>query len=55
MKSTHFDTKGAARMVDVSSKKASKRIAVATSRIDMKKNTFEMVSKGKHKKEMFFQ
>ncbi len=50
MKSTHFDTKGAARMVDVSSKKASKRIAVATSRIVMKKNTFEMVSKGKHKK-----
>ena len=50
MKSTHFDNKGSARMVDVSSKKASKRIAIATSRIDMKKNTFEMVSNGKHKK-----
>ena len=50
MRSTHFDNKGAARMVDVSSKNTSKRVAMASSKIFMKKNTFEMVTKGKHKK-----
>ena len=38
MKSSHFDNKGSARMVDVSSKKISKRIAIACSKIFMKKN-----------------
>ena len=50
MKSSHFDSKGAARMVDVSSKKISKRLSIASSKIYMKKNTFEMITKGKHKK-----
>ena len=53
MRSTHFDNKGAARMVDVSSKNTSNRVAMASSKIFMKKNTFEMVTKGKHKKVMF--
>ena len=50
MKSTHFDNKGAARMVDVSTKNTSKRVATASSKIFMKKNTLEMITKGKHKK-----
>ena len=50
MKSTHFDNKGAARMVDVSSKNTSKRVATASSKIFMKKNTLEMITEGKHKK-----
>ena len=38
-------------MVDVSSKKTSKRVAVASSsKIFMKKNTFEMIKEGNHKK-----
>ena len=50
MKSTHFDNKGAARMVDVSTKNTSKRVATASSKIFMKKNTLEMITEGKHKK-----
>ena len=50
MKSSHFDNKGSARMIDVSSKKPSKRIAIASSKIFMNKNTFNMVKLGKHKK-----
>ena len=50
MKSSHFDNKGSARMVDVSSKKPSKRIAIAGSKIFMNKDTFNMVKLGKHKK-----
>jgi len=50
MKSTHFTNKGAARMVDVSSKSSSKRVAIASSKIFMKKKTFDMVAKGQHKK-----
>ncbi len=50
MKSSHFDKKGSARMVDVSSKKISKRTAKASSKILMKKNTFEMIKEGSHKK-----
>ncbi len=50
MKSSHFDNKGSARMIDISSKKISKRIAIASSKIFMKKNTFEMVKDGSHKK-----
>ncbi len=50
MKSSHFDNKGLARMVDISSKKISKRIAIASSKIFMKKNTFEMIRDGNHKK-----
>ena len=50
MKSSHFDSKGSARMIDVSSKKSSKRVAIACSIISMKKNTFEMIKFGNHKK-----
>ena len=50
MKSSHFDNKGLARMVDISSKKISKRIAIASSKVFMKKNTFEMIRDGNHKK-----
>ena len=49
MKSTHFDNKGAARMVDVSSKNTSKRVATASSKIFMKKYIRDD-NKGKHKK-----
>ena len=50
MKSSHFDNKGSARMIDISEKKVSKRIAIASSKITMKKNTFEMIKDGNHKK-----
>jgi cyclic pyranopterin phosphate synthase len=50
MKSSHFDKKGSARMVDISTKKTSKRIAIASSKIFMKKNTFQMIKDGNHKK-----
>ena len=50
MKSSHFDKKGSARMVDISSKKVTKREAIATSKIFMKKKTFDMVKAGAHKK-----
>ena len=50
MKSSHFNKKGLARMVDLSSKKSSKRVAIAISKIKMKKNTLNMISLGKHKK-----
>ena len=53
MKSSHFDNKGSARMVDVSSKKPSKRIAIAGSKIFMNKDTFNMVNLENIKKEMF--
>ena len=50
MKSSHFDKKGSARMVDISSKKVTKREAIASSKIFMKKKTFDMVKAGAHKK-----
>ena len=50
MKFSHFNNQGSARMVDVSSKKVSKRVSIASSKVFMKKNTFDMVAKGKHKK-----
>ena len=50
MKSSHFDNKGSARMIDISTKKISKRIAIACSKIFMKKNTFDMIKDGNHKK-----
>ena len=50
MKSSHFDNKGSARMIDVSTKKISKRKAIACSKIFMKKNTFDMIKNGSHKK-----
>ena len=50
MKSSHFDNKGSARMIDISKKKISNRIAIACSKIFMKKNTFDMIKDGNHKK-----
>ncbi|MAJ24344.1 MAG: cyclic pyranopterin monophosphate synthase MoaC [Rickettsiales bacterium] len=50
MKSTHFDNKGAAKMVDVSKKKTTTRIAKAQGHVYMKKTTLEMIKKGAHKK-----
>ena len=50
MKSSHFDNKGSARMIDISTKKISKRIAIACSKIFMKKKTFDMIKDGNHKK-----
>ena len=50
MKSTHFDNKGSARMVDISKKKITTRKAIAQGKIFMKKTTLDMVIKGNHKK-----
>lgn len=50
MQSSHFDKKGAAKMVDISKKKITTRIAVAEGFIHMKKNTLDMIQKGLHKK-----
>ncbi|MCU7959130.1 MAG: cyclic pyranopterin monophosphate synthase MoaC [gamma proteobacterium symbiont of Bathyaustriella thionipta] len=47
---THIDAKGAARMVDVSDKDISERIAVAQAHIVMQPETLQMVMAGKHKK-----
>lgn len=40
---THFDEKGRSRMVDVSSKEATERIAVARGSISMKPATFRLI------------
>ena len=50
MQSSHFDKKGAAKMVDISKKKITTRIAVAEGFIHMKKTTLDMIQKGLHKK-----
>ena len=47
---SHFDTKGAARMVDVSDKPETERVAVATATVIMAKETLELVLKGGAKK-----
>lgn len=46
-KFTHFDIEGNARMVDVSEKKETERVAIAVSRIKMSKETLELIEKGK--------
>ena len=43
---THFDAEGRARMVDVSGKKASGRIAVAEGRVRMAPETLRLVEEG---------
>ncbi len=50
MKSTHFDKKGSAKMVDISKKKITTRTAIAQGYIHMKKTTMDMIKKGSHKK-----
>ncbi|MCB1744184.1 MAG: cyclic pyranopterin monophosphate synthase MoaC, partial [Gammaproteobacteria bacterium] len=47
---THFDSRGAAHMVDVSSKQESHRVAVAAGRIRMQPRTLEHVERGENKK-----
>ncbi|MFW9616117.1 cyclic pyranopterin monophosphate synthase MoaC [Aquabacterium sp.] len=44
---THFDQQGQAHMVDVSSKQATVRVAVAQGRIIMQPATFSLVKEGK--------
>jgi cyclic pyranopterin monophosphate synthase len=47
---THIDTKGEARMVDVSAKPATERIAVAEGRVVMSQATLELIVSGNAKK-----
>jgi cyclic pyranopterin phosphate synthase len=49
-KLTHFDTSGQAHMVNVGDKPNTHRVAVATGKITMLPQTFEMVEAGNHKK-----
>ena len=46
-KLTHFDKSGNARMVDVSEKKETARVAIAVSRIRVSKETLELIEAGK--------
>jgi cyclic pyranopterin phosphate synthase len=47
---THFDAKGDARMVDVSAKDETERVAIAGGRITMRKATLEKIMAGDMKK-----
>jgi cyclic pyranopterin phosphate synthase len=47
---THIDSKGEARMVDVSAKPATERVAVAEGRVLMTKATLELIISGNAKK-----
>jgi cyclic pyranopterin phosphate synthase len=47
---THIDTKGEARMVDVSAKPATERLAVAEGRVVMSKATLGLIVSGNAKK-----
>jgi cyclic pyranopterin monophosphate synthase len=47
---THIDAKGEARMVDVSQKPATERIAVAEGAVVMQKTTLELITQGNAKK-----
>ncbi len=47
---SHFDTKGAARMVDVSEKPETERVAIATATVLMAKKTLDLVLRGGAKK-----
>ena len=47
---THFDSKGDAHMVDVSSKDNTDRIAIAKGNVSMKRETFDIMTAGKAKK-----
>ena len=49
-KLTHFDERGAARMVDVGGKSETHRVAVAAGNISMQRETFERVLAGTAKK-----
>lgn len=47
---THFNENGQAHMVDVGAKDRTHRIAIASGRIHMHKDTFQMVAQGNSKK-----
>jgi cyclic pyranopterin phosphate synthase len=47
---THFDAQGQAHMVDVGAKSSTRRIAVATGRIDMLPATLALIASGTAKK-----
>src|SRR5271170_4175967 len=47
---THIDAKGEARMVDVSAKAATERVAVAEGRVVMSEATLELIISGNAKK-----
>ena len=47
---THFDRKGNAHMVDVSSKANTDRVAIAKGTVRMKRETFKIMTEGKAKK-----
>ena len=47
---THFDRKGNAHMVDVSSKANTDRLAIAKGTVRMKRETFNIMTEGKAKK-----
>jgi cyclic pyranopterin monophosphate synthase len=47
---SHFDAKGSARMVDVSEKSETARVAIATATVLMAEKTLELVLKGGAKK-----
>ncbi|MCB1673893.1 MAG: cyclic pyranopterin monophosphate synthase MoaC, partial [Pseudomonadales bacterium] len=50
MSLTHLDDKGAARMVDVSEKSSTVRVAVAEATVKMLPQTLNMIIEGKHAK-----
>lgn len=45
-KLTHFDNKGNAIMVDVSNKKETERVAIATGKVKVSKETIELIKSG---------
>ena len=47
---THFDAQGQAHMVDVGTKAATHRVAVATGRIEMQAATWQLIASGTAKK-----
>ena len=47
---SHIDNKGRARMVDIAHKPESKRVAVATAEVHMKKDTLNQIRSGNTKK-----
>jgi cyclic pyranopterin phosphate synthase len=49
-KLSHFDSGGAAHMVDVGAKAATRRVAVASGRISMRPATFRLVAAGRARK-----
>ncbi len=47
---THLDSKGNAKMVDVGDKQSTHRIATATGRVRMTRETIDLIEAGGHKK-----